>query len=251
MYWRKRGVSLGKLYVVGIGPGGMEHMTSRAVRALEESEVIVGYKKYIEFIKPLVNGKEVFSTGMKKEEERCREALRLSKNKTVSIVSTGDSGIYGMAGLILEMKRDEDVEIIPGITASSSAASVVGAPLMHDNCNISLSDLMTPYELIKKRVALAAEGDFVISLYNPKSKGRPYYLRECIDIIRKWRKGSTPIAIVKNALREGQESTVFTLDTFDESIVDMLSIVIVGNSESYIKDGYFVTPRGYSLNSSQ
>lgn len=236
---------MGKLYVVGIGPGGMEHMTSRAVKALEESEVIVGYNKYIEFIKPLVHGKEVFSTGMKKEEERCREALRLSKDKVVSIISTGDSGIYGMAGLILEMKKDEEVEIVPGITAASSAASVVGAPLMHDNCNISLSDLMTPYELIKKRVALAAEGDFVISLYNPRSNGRPHYLRECIDIIKKWRKESTPIAVVKNALREGQEATMFTLDTFDESIVDMLSTVIVGNSESYIKDGYFVTPRGY------
>lgn len=118
---------------------------------------------------------------------------------------------------------------------------------MHDNCNISLSDLMTPYELIKKRVELAAEGDFVISLYNPRSSGRPHYLKECMDIIRKYRNGDTPAAVVKNALREGQKSCLFTLDNFDETIVDMFSIVIIGNSSSYIKDGRFITPRGYRL----
>ncbi|MCY6372167.1 precorrin-3B C(17)-methyltransferase [Clostridium ganghwense] len=238
---------MGKLYVVGIGPGGLEHMTLKAVKALEESEVVVGYHKYIEFIKPLIKDKELFSTGMKGEKERCKEALKLCRDKTVSIISTGDSGIYGMAGLILEMRSDEEVEIIPGVTASSSAASVVGAPLMHDNCNISLSDLMTPYELIKRRVQLAAEGDFVISLYNPRSNGRPHYLRECIDIIMKYREGSTPVAVVKNALRDGQEVTIATLDTFDDSIVDMFSIVIVGNSKSYLKGDTFVTPRGYAI----
>ena len=238
---------MGKLYVVGIGPGGIKHMTERAVEVISESDVIVGYNKYIDLIKPLIQGKDLFSTGMMGEEERCREALRLSKDKIVSIISTGDPGIYGMAGLILEMRQDEEVEVIPGITASSSAASVVGAPLMHDNCNISLSDLMTPYELIKKRVKLAAEGDFVISLYNPRSSGRPHYLKECMDIIRKYRNGDTPAAVVKNALREGQKSCLFTLDNFDETIVDMFSIVIIGNSSSYIKDGRFITPRGYRL----
>ncbi|SDK85473.1 cobalt-precorrin 3 C17-methyltransferase [Clostridium cochlearium] len=240
-------IILGKLYVIGIGPGGLDHMTLKAVKAIEESEIIVGYTKYIDMVKSLIENKEVVSTGMKGEVERCKKALELSKDKTVSIISTGDAGIYGMAGLILELKKDENVEIIPGVTASSSAASVLGSPIMHDNCNISLSDLMTPYELIKNRIELAAKGDFVISLYNPRSKGRPHYLRECLDIIKKYRKGNTPIGVVKNALREGQEITVTDLDSFNEEIVDMFSIVIIGNSQSYIKEGKFITPRGYSL----
>lgn len=238
---------MGKLYVIGIGPGGLEHMTIRAMEAIEESDVVVGYNKYIDMIKPLLMQKVVFSTGMKGEEERCKKALELSKDKVVSVISTGDSGIYGMAGLVLQLRSDEEVEVIPGVTASSAAASVLGAPLMHDNCNISLSDLMTPYELIKKRVELAAEGDFIISLYNPKSKGRPHYLRENIDIIRKHRVGTVPIAVVKNALRAGQEVSLSTLDTFDENIVDMFSIVIIGNSQSYVKEGKFITPRGYKV----
>ncbi|HAT4308201.1 TPA: precorrin-3B C(17)-methyltransferase [Clostridium perfringens] len=238
---------MGKLYVIGIGPGGLDEMTLRAVKAIEESDIIVGYTKYIEMVKDLIKDKEIFKTGMRGEEERCREALELSKDKKVALISTGDSGIYGMAGLILEMRKDENVEIIPGITASSAAGSVLGAPLMHDNCNISLSDLMTPYEDIKKRVRLAAEGDFVISLYNPKSKGRPHYLRECVDIIKEFRGEETPIAVVRNALREGESKEIFTLKDFNDEIVDMFSIVIIGNSKSYIKDGYFVTPRGYKI----
>lgn len=238
---------MGKLYVIGIGPGGIEHITLKAAKAIEESDIVVGYTKYLEMIKPLIENKEVYSTGMRGEEKRCEEALRLSLNKTVSLVSTGDSGIYGMAGLILEMKKGENVEIIPGITASSAAGSVVGAPLMHDNCNISLSDLMTSYEEIKKRVSLAAEGDFVISLYNPKSKGRPGYLRECIDIVKEHRGGNTPIAVVRNALRSEESSTIFTLENFNDEIVDMFSIVIIGNSKSYVKDGLFITPRGYKI----
>ena len=238
---------MGKLYVIGIGPGGLDEMTLRAVKAIEESDIIVGYTKYIEMVKDLIKDKEIFKTGMRGEEERCREALELSKDKKVALISTGDSGIYGMAGLILEMRKDEDVERIPGITASSAAGSVLGAPLMHDNCNISLSDLMTPYEDIKKRVRLAAEGDFVISLYNPKSKGRPHYLRECVDIIKEFRGEETPIAVVRNALREGESKEIFTLKDFNDEVVDMFSIVIIGNSKSYIKDGYFVTPRGYKI----
>ena len=168
---------MGKLYVIGIGPGGLEHMTLKAKQAIEESNIVVGYNKYIDMIKPLVEDKELFSTGMRGEEARCRKALELSKeNNTVALISTGDSGIYGMAGLILQMQEDESVEIIPGVTASSAAGSVIGAPLMHDNCNISLSDLMTPYDLIKKRVSYAADADMIISLYNPRSKGRPHYL---------------------------------------------------------------------------
>lgn len=238
---------MGKLYVIGIGPGGLEHITLKAMKAIEESDIVVGYTKYLEMIKPLLENKEIYSTGMRGEEKRCEEALRLSSNKTVALISTGDSGIYGMAGLILEMKKNENVEIIPGITASSAAGSVVGAPLMHDNCNISLSDLMTPYDEIKKRVSLAAEGDFVISLYNPKSKGRPGYLKECIDIIKEHRGDNTPIAVIRNALRSEESYTIFTLENFNDEIVDMFSIVIIGNSKSYVKDGVFITPRGYKI----
>lgn len=238
---------MGKLYVIGIGPGGLEHMTLKAKETILNSDIIVGYTKYIDMVSELVDGKEVFKTGMRGEVERCKKALELSKDKNVALISTGDSGIYGMAGLILELREDENVEIIPGLTASSAAGSVIGAPLMHDNCNISLSDLMTPYEDIKKRVKLAAEGDFIISLYNPKSKGRPEYLKECLDIIRNYRNGDTPIAVVRNALRDDMSYTITTLDKFDVEIVDMMSIVIVGNSKSYIKDGKFITPRGYKI----
>lgn len=238
---------MGKLYVIGIGPGGLDHITVKALNAIKECDVIVGYTKYLEFLEPLIKDKETLSTGMMGEEERCKKALELAKDKTVAVVSTGDAGIYGMAGLILELRKDEEVEIIPGVTASSSAGSVVGAPLMHDNCNISLSDLMTPYEDIKKRVRLAAEGDFIISLYNPKSKKRVTYLREAIDTIKEFRPGNTPVAVVKNALRDGQSVDIFTIDNFDDSIVDMFSIVIVGNSKSFMKDGFFITPRGYKI----
>lgn len=239
---------MGKLYVIGIGPGGLEHMTLRAKEAIEESNIIVGYNKYIDMIKPLIEDKELFSTGMRGEEARCKKALELSKeDNTVALISTGDSGIYGMAGLILQMQKDENVEIIPGVTASSAAGSVVGAPLMHDNCNISLSDLMTPYDLIKKRVRNAADADMIISLYNPRSKGRPHYLKEAIEIIKEYRDLNTPVAVVRHALRDGQEYKLFTLQNFDEEVVDMFSIVIIGNSQSFVKEEKFITPRGYDI----
>lgn len=240
---------MGKLYIIGIGPGGILHMTLKAKSAIEESNIIIGYNKYIDFIKPMLDGKEIFSNGMKGELDRCKKALELSKDNVVSIISTGDSGIYGMAGLILELKKDEEIEIIPGITAASAAGALLGAPLMHDNCNISLSDLMTPYELIKKRVTLAAEGDFIISFYNPKSKGRPYYLRECLDLISEYRSGETPVGIVKNAYRDGQDVKLCTLNSFDENDADMFSIVIIGNSQTYIKQDLMITPRGYNIKS--
>ncbi|NFN87147.1 precorrin-3B C(17)-methyltransferase [Clostridium sporogenes] len=241
---------MGKLYVVGIGPGSLEHITIKAKKVLEESDIIVGYSKYIDYVKPLIEGKEIYTTGMKKEEERCQKALDLSKDKVVSVISTGDAGIYGMAGLILEMNKDKnlEIEIIPGVTASIASASIIGAPLMHDNCNISLSDLMTPYELIKKRVKLAAEGDFVISLYNPKSKGRPHYLKECMEIIKEYRSKDTPIAVVKNALRDGEEVCMYTLENFTDDFADMLSTVIIGNSSSFVKEEKFITRRGYKVN---
>lgn len=240
---------MGKLYVVGIGPGDVDNMTINAKRAIEESSIIVGYTKYIALIKDIIKDKEIFSTGMRGEVERCQKALELSRDKTVAIISSGDAGIYGMAGLILEMRKDEEVIIVPGVTSSIASASLLGAPLMHDSCNISLSDLMTPYDLIKKRVKLAAEGDFVISLYNPRSMGRQNYLRECIDIIAEYRNADTPIGIVKNALRKGQDVKLCTISTFDkmEKEVGMLSTVIIGNSTTYIKDGKMITKRGYKL----
>lgn len=238
-----------KLYVVGIGPGSIENMTINAKQAIEESSIVVGYTKYIVLIKDLLKGKEIFSTGMRGEVERCRKALELSREKTTAIISSGDAGIYGMAGLILEMRKDEDVVIVPGVTASTASASILGAPLMHDSCNISLSDLMTPYDLIKKRVKLAAEGDFVISLYNPRSMGRQNYLKECISIIAEYRSDNTPIGIVKNALRADEDVKICTISTFDkmEKEVGMLSTVIIGNSTTYINDGKMITKRGYKL----
>ncbi len=236
---------MGKLYVIGMGPGGLDHMSKRALDCINESDVIVGYNKYIEFLQPILGDKHIHQTGMTKEIDRCKEALRLSKDHTVSLISTGDAGVYGMAGLALELRTDEEIEVIPGITAACSAASVLGAPLMHDHCNISLSDLMTPYDLIQKRIKNAAEADFVISLYNPRSKGRPHYLMASINIIRQYRDKDTPVGIVRNALRDEQESTITTLEDFDDSKVDMMSIVIIGNSTSYVKDGRFITKRGY------
>ena len=240
---------MGKLYVVGIGPGGLDYMTLKAKKVIEEVDVVVGYTKYLEMIKPLLENKEVFATGMRGEEDRCRKALEIAKDKTVAVVSTGDAGIYGMAGLILQLQnKDEvEVEIIPGVTASSAAASIIGAPLMHDNCNISLSDLLTPYDLIKKRIKLAAEGDFIISLYNPKSNGRPHYLKESIEIIKEYRNEDTPIAVVKHALRDGQEVNLYKLGNFTDEKVDMMSIVIIGNTNSFYKGDKFITPRGYHV----
>ena len=235
---------MGKLYVVGIGPGGLDYMTVKSRDLINSCDVVVGYDRYIEFISPLLLGKEIYSTGMRGEEERCIKAIELSKDRDVVVISTGDPGIYGMAGLLYEL-GGQNIQVIPGVTASSAAASQVGAPLMHDHCSISLSDLMIPYETIKKRVRLAAEGDFVISLYNPKSTGRVCYLRECIEIIKPYRKASTPIAAVKNALRDGQQVWLYDFNNFSDKYVDMFSIVIVGNSESYIKNGKFITPRGY------
>ncbi len=236
---------MGKLYVIGMGPGGLEHMSKRAQSCIEESDIIVGYNKYIEFLKPLLTHQEIYQTGMTKEIDRCKEALRLSKDHIVSLVSTGDAGVYGMAGLALELRKDEEIEIIPGITAACSAASVLGAPLMHDHCNISLSDLMTPYSLIQKRVKAAAQADFVISLYNPRSKGRPHYLRESIELIKQYRDKHTPVGIVRNALRDEQKVTLTSLEDFQDDQVDMMSIVIIGNSTTYIKDGKMITKRGY------
>lgn len=234
------------IYVVGIGPGLEDKMTYEARFAIERADVIVGYKTYIDLIQDIIKDKTVVSNGMKQEIERVQEAIEISKTgKTVAVISSGDAGVYGMAGLVLELADGEEVEIISGVTASSAAAAILGAPLMHDYCHISLSDLLTPIDLIYKRVELASDGDFVICLYNPRSKGRPENLKNAVELMKKYKAPSTPVGIVKNAGRNNQEKYICTLDTIDYELVDMLSIVIIGNSSTYIKDGKIITKRGY------
>lgn len=236
------------IYVIGIGPGSSETMTFEAMTAIEKSDVIVGYKTYINLISDIIKEKEVVSNGMKQEIDRVKKAIEISKTgKVVAVISSGDAGVYGMAGLVLEMAEDEDVRIISGVTASTAAAAVLGAPLMHDFCHISLSDLLTPIDLIYKRVELASQADFVICFYNPRSNGRPDYLKNAFDIMKKYKLGSTPVGIVRNVGRENQEVKICTLDTINYETVDMVSIVIVGNSSTYINKNKMITQRGYQF----
>lgn len=235
------------LYVVGIGPGNREMMTFEAKEALERCEVIVGYKTYIDLIKDLIEGKEVVENGMRGEIERVRKAIEIAKEgRNVAVISSGDAGVYAMAGLVLELLDEEiPVKVVSGVTASTAAAAILGAPLMHDFCHISLSDLMTPYELIKKRVDLAGQGDFVICFYNPRSQGRKDYLKEAFDLLMKYKSEDTVVGLVKNASRANEEKAFYTLGTMDFEKVDMTSIVIVGNASTYMKDGKMITKRGY------
>lgn len=239
---------MAKLYVVGIGPGGREHMTVKAVETIKKSDVIVGYTPYIEYLGELVEGKELFSTGMKGEIERCKAAIDMVKEgKNTAIISTGDAGLYGMAGPILELVEEIEVEIIPGVTAAFSAASELGSPIMHDYASISLSDLLTPWEVIENRIEKAAEGDFVITIYNPKSKGRKDHLEKAVNIMLKHKPGDTPIGVVKDSGRPNTKIWITTLDNIDYDKVDMLCVLIIGNSNTYIKDEHMITPRGYHI----
>lgn len=229
-------------------------MTEKALRAMEASDIIVGYHTYIALVKDLIGDKEVVGTGMRQEVDRCRKAVELaSEGHQVAVISSGDPGVYGMAGLVLELveqvpedKRPQ-CEIIPGLTASNTAAAALGAPLMHDYAVISLSDLLTPWDLIKKRARLAAEGDFVIAIYNPKSRGRKEYLNEVRDTVMEFRKPETPVGIVRKAGRPGMNWTITTLEKLPEEEVDMQSTVIIGNSHTYVANGRMITPRGYKL----
>ncbi|MDU0460842.1 MAG: cobyric acid synthase [Geobacteraceae bacterium] len=246
------------LYIVGTGPGAIEHLTDAARQAIASSETIIGYDNYIELVLPLLEGKQVVSTGMMQEVQRCREAIRRAREgEAVALVSGGDSGIYGMAGLVLELIETDsqenpdscqpDVRVIPGISAVQAAAALLGAPLMHDFAVISLSDLLTPLDLIKKRVDAAARADFVIALYNPRSKNRRTQIEEARRIVLAHRPGSIPAGIVRNACREGESITVTTLDQLLDHEIDMSSIVLIGNSSSFVDhQGRIVTPRGYS-----
>ena len=240
------------IYVIGIGPGCRDLMTQQAIAAMEDAEVIVGYKTYIKLVEEFIKDKEVVQNGMRKEVDRCQDAIDIAKTgKKVAVISSGDAGIYGMAGLILELitkqNLDIPVKVIPGVTASIGAAAVLGAPIMHDFCHISLSDLMTPWEVIEKRLRLAAEADFVICLYNPRSKGRSEHLAKAFKIMGEFKDGSTPVGIVKDVGRADQEKFICTFDTMNFERVDMTTMVIIGNKSTYIKDDLMITPRGYTV----
>ncbi|HDO34967.1 MAG TPA: precorrin-3B C(17)-methyltransferase [Nitrospirae bacterium] len=258
----------GKLYIVGIGPGGYEHITPSAVKAIEASDTVVGYTTYINLIRDLLTGKEVYSTGMTGEIDRCRRALGMaSRGRTVSLVCSGDPGIYAMAGLLFELLKNSsvpakedgeiltpipdsqpsfpDIEVVPGIPALSACASRLGAPIMHDFASISLSDRLTPWEKIEQRLHAAAGADFVIVLYNPKSRGRKEHLARAVKIISLYRDAETPVGIVKAATRAGEERITTVLGRIPYERVDMQSTVIVGNSSTFIWNEYMITPRGY------
>lgn len=240
-----------RLIVAGIGPGSANDITPAVLQAIKDSDVIVGYKYYFQFIKPYLRADAVcIDTGMRRERERAKQAFeQAEQGKTVCIISSGDAGIYGMAPLIYEMKKERNsavgVEVLPGISAFQKAASLLGAPIGHDFCIISLSDLMTPWEKIEKRIYAAASADFVTAIYNPKSEGRYWQLYRLKEIFLKDRSGNTPVGYVRQAGRDEERVTVTTLSEFDPEDVDMFTVVLIGNSLSKIWNNRFITPRGY------
>ena len=229
-------------------------MTPRARRAIEASEVIAGYNTYIKLIEKIIGGKKIIGRAMMQEVERAQLAIdEAQTGRDVAVVSSGDAGVYGMAGLVAEMILDlpeetrPQFEIIAGVSAVNAAAAILGAPLMHDFAIISLSDLMTPWELIIRRVQSAAAADFVIALYNPKSKRRVTQLDEVQKILLQFRDPKTPVGIVTNAGRDGQTKIISTLKNFTREDVNMFSLVIIGNSQTFVKAGFMITPRGYKI----
>ena len=252
---------MGKIIVAGVGPGSKEDITPAVLDAVQQADCIVGYKYYFQFVEPYVKeGCECIDTGMKRERERAEQAFRLAEQgKTVVVISSGDAGIYGMGPLIYEMQHERcsvdgdsvavSIEVLPGISAFQKAASLLGAPIGHDLCIISLSDLMTPWELIERRIKAAASGDFVTAVYNPKSHGRYWQLYRLVELFLQVRSPETPVGYVRQAGRDDQEIKVTTLAQFDPEDIDMFTVVLIGNSQSYIADGKIITPRGYNLTS--
>ncbi len=240
---------MGKIYVVGIGPGDERFMTGLARQVLDKCDIIVGYKAYTDIVREYLPDKEYMESAMKQEIDRCRACVDLANDgKVVALICSGDAGIYGMASPLLETAQKmgfDDVEIIPGITAASSGAAVLGAPINHDFCVISLSDLLTPWELIEKRLRYAAKGDFSIVLYNPSSHKRADYLKKTCDIMLTEISPETVCGYVKNIGREGTEMNVCTLKELADKQVDMFTTVFIGNSNTKIINGKMVTPRGY------
>lgn len=249
------------LYIVGFGPGGYEHMTQKAIDTMQKVDLIVGYTSYVDMVKEYFKDQEFMTTPMRKEAERCLFAIeQVEQGKDVALISSGDSGIYGMAGIALQLVQEREstikVEVVPGMTAASMAASVLGAPLMHDFAIISLSDLMTPLDLIMKRVECCAMADMILCLYNPRSKKRSNYIIEAAKKVRSYQGGDIPVGIVRHAGRKEEESFLTTLEQLchfedweeeKKQMLDMFSIVIIGNSSTYVKNGKMITPRGYQI----
>jgi precorrin-3B C17-methyltransferase len=239
------------LYVIGMGPGNKDNMTYKAYEALKNADVVVGYKTYIQLVKEILPEVKITEdTGMKKEIERCQKAIDLAmEGKKVALVSSGDAGIYGMAGLVYQLAEGKmdasEIEIIPGVSASSSCASILGAPLMHDFATISLSDLLTEWELIKERLHCAGKGDFVVALYNPKSFGRTTQIEEARDILLQYKPADTVVGIVRDSGRKNESKEITTLKDMCDCEINMTSTVIIGNEMTYAKDNMMITPRGY------
>ncbi|MGM0884878.1 MAG: precorrin-3B C(17)-methyltransferase [Bacillota bacterium] len=244
----------GKLLVIGFGPGSFEHITERARAAIQESDAIIGYNTYVDLISGLLTDQTIVRTGMTEEVSRAREAVRQAElGKKVAVISSGDAGVYGMAGLVYEVLIEKgwteatgvEIEIIPGISAINSCASLLGAPVMHDACTISLSDHLTPWAVIAKRVEAAASADFVIALYNPRSGRRTRQIVETQRILLEYRSADTPVGLVKSAYRDREHVVITTLGGMLEHEIGMLTTVIIGNSSTFLYDGKIITPRGY------
>ena len=240
------------VYVVGLGPGDPQFLTAQAQSALEEAEVLCGYPVYLDLVRPYYPEKEYYATGMTKELDRCRWALETAHSgRTVALVCSGDAGVYGMASPLLELAEgfpDVTVEVVPGLTAALSGGAVLGAPLAHDFCVLSLSDRLTPWEVIEKRLAAAAMGDFCMAVYNPSSKGRPDYLARAVRILLQNGKApNTVCGLVRNIGREGQSAQVLTLAQLEQMPVDMFTTVYIGNRNTRVLQGRMVTPRGYRV----
>ena len=240
-----------KVYIVGMGPGREDMMTGQAVQALEQADVIVGYTVYIRLLEARFQKKELLTTPMRQEKERCQLCFQKAlEGKTVALICSGDAGIYGLASLMYEIGRDYEgveLEVIPGITAANSGAAVIGAPLNHDFCTISLSDLLTPWETIEKRLVAEAEGDFDIVLYNPSSHKRKDYLMRACDILLRYMEPQRPCGYVENIGRDGTSNTVCTLGELRDLQVNMFTTVFIGNAGTRIMDGKLVTRRGYQI----
>ncbi len=240
---------MNKLYVIGIGPGEYEQMTLKAIHAMEKSEVIIGYTVYVDLVKEHFPGKEFMTTPMKKEVDRCVMAFEeAKKGKVVSMICSGDAGVYGMSGLMYEVGvnyPEVELKIIPGVTAATGGAALLGAPLIHDFCLISLSDLLTPWEKIEARLLAAAQADFVVCLYNPSSKKRSDYLQKACDLMMQYKSPETVCGIVSYIGRDGEHYEVMDLKTLRDTKVDMFTTVWVGNSQTKEINGKMVTPRGY------
>jgi len=245
----------GALTIVGIGPGAHDHTTPAALAAIAEAEVVVGYTTYIRLVRDLVAGKEIVRTGMTEEIGRARAAVdRARAGAKVVVISSGDAGVYGMAGLVFQVLREigwrrgdaPDLRLVPGITALNACASLVGAPLGHDFCAISLSDLLTPWAVIERRIEAAAASDFVIGLYNPASGRRTRQIVRAHEIIARHREGTTPVALVKSAYRKLETRVLTDLDRFLDYEIGMLTTVIVGSSQTFVFEGHMITPRGYA-----